>query len=32
MDEINDEILSRMPKSWLLLRRIYLENLKEEKA
>jgi len=32
MDEIEDEILSRMPKSWLLLRRIYLKNLEEQKV
>lgn len=32
MDEIEDEMLSRMPKSWLLLRRIYLKNLEQKKV
>lgn len=30
-NEIEDEMLSRMPKSWLVLRRIYLKKLEEEK-
>jgi hypothetical protein len=29
MDE-DDDVLERMPKSWLLLRRIYLKKLEEE--
>jgi hypothetical protein len=31
-NEIEDELLSKMPKTWLLLRKIYLKKLKEENA
>jgi len=31
MDENENEILARMPKSWLVLRRIYLKKLEEER-